>query len=79
MLRFLAAFALTTMLGGCVVYPDGGIGPLPPAGYDAPPPSIVYAPPAYGYAAPPPPVIVAARHVYRVPRGYWGRPYRRHW
>ncbi|HYF09408.1 MAG TPA: hypothetical protein VD970_17445 [Acetobacteraceae bacterium] len=53
-------------LGGCVVYPDGGLSPGP--AYVAPAP--VYIPP------PPPPVVVAPRPYYWGPRPYyWGRPY----
>jgi hypothetical protein len=71
----LAAVAIPLLLGGCAVYPDGSLGPLPPAppAYYAPPPGppMGYAPPAYGYEGaypgapiyyvppPPPPVVVA--------------------
>ena len=71
MFRILPCLGLAALLGGCAVYPNGAIGPLPPvapAGVYAPPPPVAYAPPAYGYApaegapvyyVPPPPVVVA--------------------
>ena len=86
--RFLAALAVTTLLGGCAVYPDGSLGPLPPGPPVAyAPPPVGYAPPAYGYPPPPvyyapPPVVVTPQiglGFYWGPRGYYGRPYRRHW
>ncbi|WP_198371602.1 hypothetical protein [Roseomonas rosulenta] len=45
-----AAIACLLLLGGCVVYPDGSIGPVPPPGATIPPPvpPIAYAPPVYG-------------------------------
>lgn len=49
--RFLTAVTLAGLLGGCAVYPDGSLGPVPsprPAVVYAPPP-VAYAPPAYGY------------------------------
>jgi hypothetical protein len=70
----LPALAAAMLLGGCAVYPDGSLGPLPaapPPGVTVPPPAppVVYAPPSYGYAASPgvpvqvvpvaPPVVVS--------------------
>jgi len=90
MQRILAAAAVAMLLGSCAVYPDGSLGPLPPAPPAAvyPPPPVGYAPPVYGYAegppvyVAPPPVVVTPQiglGFYWGPRGYWGRPYRRHW
>lgn len=90
MRRILAALALPAVLAGCAVYPDGSLGPLPPAGVYAPPP-VAYGPPVYGYGEPPPvyyappPVVVSPSiglGFHWGPRGYyggrgWGRPYRR--
>ena len=61
-------------LGGCVVYPDGTLGPAP--AYVAPGPVYV-APPPPVYV-PPPPVYVAPRPHYWGPRPYY-RPYYRRW
>lgn len=43
--------ACMLLLGGCVVHPDGSLGPVPPPGAFIPPPAppIAYAPPVYGY------------------------------
>ena len=54
MSRFLPCLGLAALLGGCAVYPDGSLGPLPPAApagvYVPPPaPAVPYAPPAYAY------------------------------
>jgi hypothetical protein len=83
----LAVPVLAALLGGCAVYPDGTLGPLPPvptAGYYAPPP-VAYAPPIYAtgegvpvYVAPPPPVVVSPSiglGFYWGPRGWWGPGY----
>lgn len=53
----LPGLVALTLLGGCAVYPDGTLGPLPPApppGVVIPPPAppVAYAPPVYGYGAP---------------------------
>jgi hypothetical protein len=87
MRRFLAVMALPALLAGCAVYPDGSLGPLPPAapaGVYVPPPPVAYAPPVYGYGdAPPvyymppapPPVVVSPSiglGFYWGPRGYYG-------
>ena len=80
----LPAIAIAALLGGCAVYPDGSLGPLPPAGpvYQPAPPvayAPAYAPPLYGYGAsdgvpvyvaPPPPVVVSPS----ISLGFgWGR------
>lgn len=85
----LPGLALPILLGGCAVYPDGSIGPLPPVApagtyAPAPAPPVVYAPPAYGYqpgvpiqvvpVAPPPPVVVAPSIGIGLGFG-WGRGY----
>jgi len=84
----LPCLALAALLGGCAVYPDGTLGPLPapqPAPYYAPPP-VAYAPPVYApgegvpvYVAPaPPPVVVAPSVGLGItfgPRGWWGPGY----
>ncbi len=54
----LPGLAAAMLLGGCAVYPDGSLGPLPsapPPGITVPPPAppVIYAPPAYGYAPSP--------------------------
>ncbi|MBP0463126.1 hypothetical protein J5Y09_04320 [Roseomonas sp. PWR1] len=61
-MRLIACAAALT-LAGCAIYPDGRIGPLPPAppaGIYAPAPApLAYAPPAYGYGdAPGVPIYV---------------------
>lgn len=87
----LAACAAALMLAGCAVYPDGTLGPLPPAPppgvYVPAPPPVAYAPPAYAYgdapgvpiyvvpAAPPPPPV-AVYPSFSIGLGWgWGAGY----
>ncbi len=54
----LTGLALAVLLGGCVQYPNGTWGPLPPApppGVTVAPPAVAYTPPVYGYGYGPPP------------------------
>lgn len=89
MLHLMFGLCAALSLGGCAVYPDGSLGPLPPAPVAAPPP-VAYAPPAYAYAPPAPtyyapPAYYAPAPVVVAPsiglgftwgRGYgWGRGY----
>ena len=89
MSRILPVLCIGLLLGGCAVYPDGSIGPLPPAppaGVYVPPPAppVAYAPPVYGYGTgggvpvyvvpQPAPVYVAPSVSVGIGLG-WGRGY----
>ncbi|CAH0204474.1 hypothetical protein [Roseomonas sp. CECT 9278] len=79
------------LLGGCVVYPDGSLGPVPAPGVPipAPVPPVAYAPPVYGHGydvpyqgvptyvvpAPAPPPVVVAPAVGIGVGLGWGRGY----
>jgi hypothetical protein len=90
--RLSSTVLLLGLLGGCAVYPDGRIGPLPPSpppGVHVPPPAppVVYAPPAYAWPAepgvpvyvvptPPPPPVVVTPSIGIGIGLGWGRG---HW